>query len=151
MQGSASNLKGTSVELRTSFEIDFFYHESSIMCQLLSVRNQCHFCCEESLNPKCPKCLSACGGLYPTARHPSLCCLASRFQQCTMKVRKELETLPALRAEVFWENSLVMEIIAVQCRVCTSSRSQVIRLMIDILHDPKDPKLWELWYIPYYG
>ena len=23
--------------------------------------------------------------------------------------------------------------------------------MDKILHDPKDPKLWELWYIPYYG
>ena len=23
--------------------------------------------------------------------------------------------------------------------------------MDNILHDPKDPKLWELWYIPYYG
>ena len=22
--------------------------------------------------------------------------------------------------------------------------------MDKILHDPKDPKLWELWYIPYY-
>ena len=27
----------------------------------------------------------------------------------------------------------------------------VVRLMDKILHDPKDPKLWELWYIPYYG
>ena len=27
----------------------------------------------------------------------------------------------------------------------------VIRLMDKILHDPKDPKLWELWYIPYDG
>ena len=27
----------------------------------------------------------------------------------------------------------------------------VIRLMDKILHDPKDPKLWELWYIPYNG
>ena len=27
----------------------------------------------------------------------------------------------------------------------------VLRLMDKILHDPKDPKLWELWYIPYYG
>ena len=27
----------------------------------------------------------------------------------------------------------------------------LIRLMDKILHDPKDPKLWELWYIPYYG
>ena len=26
-----------------------------------------------------------------------------------------------------------------------------IRLMDKILHDPKDSKLWELWYIPYYG
>ena len=26
-----------------------------------------------------------------------------------------------------------------------------IRLMDKILHDPTDPKLWELWYIPYYG
>ena len=26
-----------------------------------------------------------------------------------------------------------------------------LRLMDKILHDPKDPKLWELWYIPYYG
>ena len=23
--------------------------------------------------------------------------------------------------------------------------------MDKILHDLKDPKLWELWYIPYYG
>ena len=27
----------------------------------------------------------------------------------------------------------------------------VLRLMDKILHDPKDPKLWELWYIPYNG
>ena len=26
-----------------------------------------------------------------------------------------------------------------------------IRLMDKILHDPNDPKLWELWYIPYNG
>ena len=26
-----------------------------------------------------------------------------------------------------------------------------ILLMDKILHDPKDPKLWELWYIPYIG
>ena len=31
------------------------------------------------------------------------------------------------------------------------SNTPVIRLMDKILHDPKDPKLWELWYIPYYG
>ena len=27
----------------------------------------------------------------------------------------------------------------------------VLPLMDKILHDPKDPKLWELWYIPYNG
>ena len=27
----------------------------------------------------------------------------------------------------------------------------VQRLMDKILHDPEDPKLWELWYIPYNG
>ena len=27
----------------------------------------------------------------------------------------------------------------------------IILLMDKILHDPKDPKLWELWYSPYYG
>ena len=29
--------------------------------------------------------------------------------------------------------------------------ASMIRLMDKILHDPKDPKLWELWYIPYNG
>ena len=29
-------------------------------------------------------------------------------------------------------------------------RAWVLLLMDKILHDPKDPKLWELWYIPYY-
>ena len=32
-----------------------------------------------------------------------------------------------------------------------SGVSLILRLMDKILHDPKDPKLWELWYIPYYG
>ena len=27
----------------------------------------------------------------------------------------------------------------------------IIRLMDKILHDLKDPRLWELWYIPYFG
>ena len=27
----------------------------------------------------------------------------------------------------------------------------ILRLMDKSLHDPKDPKLWELWYIPYNG
>ena len=27
----------------------------------------------------------------------------------------------------------------------------LVLLMDKILHDPKDPKLWELWYIPYNG
>ena len=28
---------------------------------------------------------------------------------------------------------------------------EMVLLMIKILHYLKDPKLWELWYIPYYG
>ena len=28
---------------------------------------------------------------------------------------------------------------------------RILLLMIDILHYLKDPKLWELWYIPYFG
>ena len=28
---------------------------------------------------------------------------------------------------------------------------RLLLLMDKILHDPKDPKLWELWYIPYDG
>ena len=33
-----------------------------------------------------------------------------------------------------------------------SRKMQVAVLLMDkILHDPKDPKLWELWYIPYSG
>ena len=33
--------------------------------------------------------------------------------------------------------------------VGTSQGFLVVLLMDKILHDPKDPKLWELWYIPY--
>ena len=33
-------------------------------------------------------------------------------------------------------------------RDCTET---LVRLMDKILHYLKDPKLWELWYIPYYG
>ena len=32
-----------------------------------------------------------------------------------------------------------------------SLKPKVLLLMDKILHDPKDPKLWELWYIPYNG
>ena len=28
---------------------------------------------------------------------------------------------------------------------------EFLRLMDKILHDLKDPKVWELWYTPYYG
>ena len=31
------------------------------------------------------------------------------------------------------------------------ARDLLLLLMIKILHYLKDPKLWELWYIPYYG
>ena len=33
----------------------------------------------------------------------------------------------------------------------TLNREPIVLLMDKILHDPKDPKLWELWYIPYNG
>ena len=40
-----------------------------------------------------------------------------------------------------------------RCGVCRASGElhAALRLMDKILHDPKDPKLWELWYIPYNG
>ena len=38
-----------------------------------------------------------------------------------------------------------------ELRDAKGSVVQWIRLMDKILHDPKDPKLWELWYIPYNG
>ena len=39
----------------------------------------------------------------------------------------------------------------VRCPDTPGLCNYVLRLMDKILHDPKDPKLWELWYIPYYG
>ena len=38
-----------------------------------------------------------------------------------------------------------------QTSMPASKPKSPIRLMDKILHDPKDPKLWELWYIPYNG
>ena len=35
-------------------------------------------------------------------------------------------------------------------RSCGSSNAHIL-LMVEILHYLKDPKLWELWYVPYYG
>ena len=32
-----------------------------------------------------------------------------------------------------------------------SLKQHLLRLMIDILHYLKDPKLWEFWYSPYTG
>ena len=37
------------------------------------------------------------------------------------------------------------------CPTATFRNHPVIRWMDKILHDPKDPKLWEIWYIPYNG
>ena len=36
-------------------------------------------------------------------------------------------------------------------RLAYGSFEGFLRLMDKILHDPKDPKLWEIWYIPYNG
>ena len=32
-----------------------------------------------------------------------------------------------------------------------SERANILLLMDKILHDLKDSKLWELWYVPYLG
>ena len=45
---------------------------------------------------------------------------------------------------------MVMDMIAVMLAT-TPMADDDVRLMDKILHDPKDPKLWELWYIPYNG
>ena len=35
---------------------------------------------------------------------------------------------------------------------CNPAGTPILILLMDkILHDPKDSKLWELWYIPYNG
>ena len=34
---------------------------------------------------------------------------------------------------------------------CLKEWGLALLLMIEILHDLKYPKLWELWYLPYYG
>ena len=60
---------------------------------------------------------------------------------------------------------LVFKYFSGPCHACLSSPDDLdlegiqntgickkdILLMDKILHDPKDPKLWDLWYIPYYG
>ena len=42
---------------------------------------------------------------------------------------------------------------AVECLGFEVNLGASISTTVDgqILHDPKDPKLWELWYIPYNG
>ena len=55
--------------------------------------------------------------------------------------------------------SLILLLIGSSVLLCMETSHQYltdlklleVRLMDKILHDPKDPKLWELWYIPYYG
>ena len=39
----------------------------------------------------------------------------------------------------------------IEARILNALRNLVLRLMDKILHYLKDPKLWELRYIPYYG
>ena len=43
---------------------------------------------------------------------------------------------------------LVLSVVTVRVILIGITIVKVIRLMDKILHDPKDPKLWELWYIP---
>ena len=46
---------------------------------------------------------------------------------------------------------MMMIMVNDQSEVDGNGQEVMILLMDKILHDPKDPKLWELWYIPYYG
>ena len=56
----------------------------------------------------------------------------------------------SFRAWAFWLCT-VGSINCFQGRRLETLNPKPIRLMDKILHDLKDPKLWELWYIPYYG
>ena len=47
--------------------------------------------------------------------------------------------------------SVVVVVVAAGVVVVVVVVKVVVRLMDKILHDPKDPKLWELWYIPCNG
>ena len=44
-----------------------------------------------------------------------------------------------------------LKTIMLKLSVSYFSADRMLLLMDKILHDPKDPKLWELWYIPYNG
>ena len=46
---------------------------------------------------------------------------------------------------------MMMIMVNDQSQVDGNGQEVMILLMDKILHDPKDPKLWELWYIPYNG
>ena len=50
-----------------------------------------------------------------------------------------------------WDRSYGIAFSRFRMPISASCRLGVLRLMDKILHDPKDPKLWELWYIPYNG
>ena len=51
----------------------------------------------------------------------------------------------------FWPAHQGLNKLIFRFRPCILGGSWDLRLMDKILHDLKDPKLWELWYIPYYG
>ena len=46
------------------------------------------------------------------------------------------------------ENKMEAELL---CGMVSLSEAYVLLLMDKILYDPKDPKLWESWYIPHNG
>ena len=65
--------------------------------------------------------------------------------------RKPNQLWPAVKLEP-WKSGYYKGTTRVSIRVLQGNHKiRVLRLMDKILHDPKDPKLWELWYIPYNG
>ena len=56
-------------------------------------------------------------------------------------------------SEIFlgWRLTLAFDMLRVWHHAHDGFAPRVTRLMDKILHDLKDSKLWELWYIPYNG
>ena len=52
------------------------------------------------------------------------------------------------KPELMWKMETLAALALPQGECVVLTGAMVIRLMDKILHDPKDSKLWELWYIP---
>ena len=72
--------------------------------------------------------------------------VVARFWRALIRVLQGLRCLPkGPGAQIVDTSPLCNSYIG------TLGTKYILRLMDKILHDPKDPKLWELWYIPYNG